>query len=166
MNIQQMKLFVEEKHKGQTRIQGTPYFLHPFAVSDILKDNGYRLDYQIVGLFHDLLEDTDATCEELLELSNPEIVKAVQLLTKEEHYEMSVYIKRIEENELAKMVKLADRVHNLSEAHFASRKWILNYIKETEQWYIKMAEGTCFETHFMNLLNHLKHVIKARKEER
>jgi (p)ppGpp synthase/HD superfamily hydrolase len=145
MDLNQIKNFVKIKHGNQKRIQGTPYYLHPFAVADILAKNGYGLDYQIAGLFHDLLEDTDATYEELLELSNVNITNVVKLVTKEENYQMADYINRIEQNEIAKMVKLADRVHNLSEAHFASDKWINKYVVETKEWYLKMAKDTPFE---------------------
>ena len=62
--------YVKEKHKGQFRKQGTPYYLHPFAVSKILKDKGFDTEYQIAGLFHDLLEDTDTSYEEIIDISN------------------------------------------------------------------------------------------------
>ncbi len=34
--------YVKQKHSGQKRKQGTPYYLHPVAVSKILKDKGFR----------------------------------------------------------------------------------------------------------------------------
>lgn len=83
------------------------------AVSNILKDLEYSSDVQIAGLFHDLLEDTDATKEEILELSNAEVLEVVTLLTKEEGYDMNQYIIRIRANEKALVVKLADRLHTL-----------------------------------------------------
>lgn len=145
MNIEKIKEFVVKRHASQKRIQGTPYYLHPIAVAEMLDRKGYGIDYQVVGLFHDLLEDTSTTCEELLALSTHEIVEAVQLVTKEKGYQMAEYISRIEENELAKMVKLADRVHNLQEAKFASMKWIQKYLLETKRWYLKLAKDTPFE---------------------
>ena len=75
--------FIKDKHKGQTRIQGTPYYMHPLEVSNILHEKGFPIEYQIAGLFHDLLEDTNATYEELVKISNKEIVDAVKLVTKE-----------------------------------------------------------------------------------
>ena len=73
--------FAALKHSGQYRKGGQPYITHPIAVSEILKEQGFGIDYQIAGLFHDLLEDTDATEAELQALSNAEVVKAVKLLT-------------------------------------------------------------------------------------
>ena len=106
--------YIKEKHKGQTRKQGTPYYMHPLEVSNILHKKGFSIEYQIAGLFHDLLEDTNATYEELVEISNKEIANSVKLVTKEKDYVMSEYIDRIMKNDMARMVKLADRVHNLS----------------------------------------------------
>lgn len=137
--------YIKKKHEGQTRKQGTPYYLHPLAVCKILKENGFSFKYQVVALFHDLLEDTDTTYEELIKISDEEIAKAVRLVTKEDGYNMKDYISRINNNDLAKMVKLADRLHNLSEAHFTSKEFQFKYIKETEEWYIDLAKGTIFE---------------------
>lgn len=123
--------YVKQKHSGQKRKQGTPYYLHPVAVSKILKDKGFGTEYQIAGLFHDLLEDTDTSYEEIKEISNRHIADAVLLVTKEPGYTKENYYKRIKENDMARMVKLADRMHNLSEAHFADRAFQKKYIKET-----------------------------------
>lgn len=109
------------------------------------------------GLFHDLLEDTDATYEEIEKLSNAKIAEAVKLLTKESGYIMKNYIERIKNNDIAKMVKLADRIHNLSEAKLASIDFQVNYIKETEDWFIDLAKGTTFENDLKNVLESLKY---------
>lgn len=148
--------FIKEKHKDQKRIQGTPYYLHPVEVSNILNKKGFSQDYQIAGLFHDLLEDTNTTYEEILRISNPEIAEAVRLVTKENGYIMSEYIERIKQNDMARMVKLADRIHNLSETHLASAKFKEKYIKETEEWFIDLADGTVFEEDLKAILEEIK----------
>lgn len=109
------------------------------------------------GLFHDLLEDTDATYEEIEKLSNARIAEAVKLLTKEPGYIMQNYIERIKNNDIAKMVKLADRIHNLSEAKLASIDFQVKYIKETEEWFIDLAKDTIFENDLKNVLENLKY---------
>ena len=81
--------FAAEKHKGQTRIGGDPYISHPMAVAQIIKEQGYGTDYQIAALFHDLLEDTDASEDEIRQLGGSEVLEAVRLLTKQPGYIMS-----------------------------------------------------------------------------
>ena len=80
--VQRARAFASEKHQGQKRIGGDDYITHPIAVCELVKAQGYGEDYQIAALFHDLLEDTDATEEEILKYGNPEILEAVKLLTK------------------------------------------------------------------------------------
>ena len=120
---------------------------------------GFSKDYQIAGLFHDLLEDTDTTFEEILQISNMEIAEAVRLVTKENGYIMEEYMKRISENKMARMVKLADRIHNLSEAIYTSRDFQERYIKETEKWFIDLAKNTVFENDLIKQLKDLKNNI-------
>ncbi len=145
MNYAKALEFATRKHGGQFRKEGTEYITHPIAVSQILKDLGYGVEYQITGLFHDLLEDTDATEEEILSLSNEDVLKAVKLLTKQDGYIMKDYIADISNNKLAISVKLADRLHNLRSAGAADEKFIKKYIDETTNYYLDLAEGTEFE---------------------
>lgn len=145
MNLELVKEYVKNKHEGQKRKQGTPYYLHPFEVQQILQKKGYSEEYQVAGLCHDLLEDTNATQQEILDLTNEEVLEAVKLVTKEDGYKMQQYINRISENPMAKAVKLADRLHNLQDAPLASKEFQIKYRRETEKWYLKLAEGTMFE---------------------
>lgn len=155
MDLEKAIEFIKQKHAGQKRKQGTPYYTHPLAVANLLKEKGFSIEYQIAGLFHDLLEDTDATLQEIIELSNEKVAEAVRLVTKTDGYVMSEYIKNIKENEMAKMVKLADRIHNLSESPNASKEFQDKYIKETKEWFIDLAKGTVFEEDLYTVLNNL-----------
>ena len=155
--------YIKKKHEGQKRKQGTPYYLHPAFVAKILEKKGYPIDYQIAGLFHDLIEDTDTTYEELLKISNPEIVEAVRLVTKEKGYKMEEYMERISKNDMAKMVKLADRLHNISELNLADEKFKTKYIKETKDWYLDLAKDTPFEE---NIKEKLEELEKNQENER
>ena len=97
MNLNKLEEFMKLKHGNQKRKQGTPYYLHPLAVAKMLKEKGFSEDYQIAGLFHDLIEDTDATCEEIKNISNENVAEAVKLLTKNKGYVMAEYIGNIDD---------------------------------------------------------------------
>ena len=43
------------------------------------------------------------------------------------------------------MVKLADRIHNISEAYLADKDFIDKYVNETIEGYLDLAKGTIFE---------------------
>ncbi|HHW68994.1 MAG TPA: bifunctional (p)ppGpp synthetase/guanosine-3',5'-bis(diphosphate) 3'-pyrophosphohydrolase, partial [Tenericutes bacterium] len=139
-NIELIKTFVIKKHGNQKRKQGSPYYLHPFAVADILKQNNFPLEYQIVGYMHDLLEDTDTTEEEIINLTNKDILECIKLLTKKEGYIMEEYINNIANNEMAKIVKIVDRLHNLSELKFANIEFQKKYISETNKYFIPLSK--------------------------
>ena len=128
--------YATAKHNGQTRKEGVPYITHPIAVAEILEKKGYGEDYIIAGLFHDLLEDTDATEDEILELSNESVLCAVKLLTKQSGYNMREYIDGIKRNPIAFAVKAADRLHNLQCAPAASVEFRKKYIAESREWYL------------------------------
>ena len=127
--------YAAAKHEGQYRIGGEPYISHPIAVAAALNERGYDEEFCIAGLFHDLLEDTDATEAEIAELGSSAILEAVKLLTKEENYVMEEYIARIKQNEMAFAVKGADRLHNLQSAVCADEAFKLKYILESMEWY-------------------------------
>jgi len=128
------------KHDGQYRKGGLPYVTHPLSVSEMLRAKGYGIDYMITGLFHDLLEDTDATEEEILELGGPEVLEAVKLLTKVKPYVMAEYIGHIKENKIARAVKACDRLHNLTCAFDADEEFRRKYILESVDWYLDFDE--------------------------
>lgn len=128
--------FATLKHKGQFRKGGLPYITHPIAVAQKLQEKGYDEDYIISGLFHDLLEDTDATEEEIRNLGGDKVLEAVKLLTKTPGYIMEEYVANIEKNPIAKKVKAMDRLHNLECAVICSEDFKRRYILETIDYYI------------------------------
>ena len=159
--------FVKQKHHGQKRRQGSPYYEHPWAVAAILAEKGFDYRYQLTALFHDLLEDSDITVKEIEEQSDIQIAEAVVLLTKEQGYSMPEYINRIKRNELAKAVKLDDRLHNLSEAGVTDLAFQRKYIEETKTWYLPLAKATVFAEEIDSALKRLMDIInKQMKEEK
>ena len=68
----------------------------------------------IVGLLHDIVEDTDCTVEMIRKKFNSEIADAVDAMTRRpgEKY-FQEYLPRLMENRIAVKVKHADSTHNL-----------------------------------------------------
>lgn len=132
--------FATQKHKGQKRIGGNDYISHPIAVYEMVKKQGYDEDFQITALFHDLLEDTNATEEEILFYGSQNVLTAVKLLTKEKGCDMKTYIDGIKANPIAFAVKSADRLHNLQCALVTSTEFKRKYILETVDWYLDFSK--------------------------
>lgn len=104
-------------HEEQVDKCGQPYWIHPFTVAM----RGFtrydsNLSYAIVGLLHDVPEDTGMSVEALttlIELTDEEI-EALKLLTRQDGVSYDEYINSIVEsnNEIAIVVKLDDLLHN------------------------------------------------------
>ena len=160
ISLKEAAEYAKQKHGKQKRMQGTPYYERPYMVAKILKDKGFSEEYQIAGLFHDLIEDTETSYEDILELTNRDIARAVLLVSKEEGYIMSEYMNRIKLDDMARMIKLADRLHNLNDAKVANSKFQRKYIKETEEWYLDLAKGTPFEEDINKSLEALREELE------
>ena len=123
------------KHQSQKRIGGTPYIYHPMKVAEIVKDAGYGLEYQIVAILHDTLEDTDATEEEILQFGD-DVLEAVILLTRIKGMDENAYVNEILKNKMAAVVKNADKIGNLCDAAYCEdRKWAKRYLGKAKRYY-------------------------------
>lgn len=131
--------FAAKKHEGQYRKGGAPYITHPVETAKIVERQGYGMDYIITALFHDLLEDTDASEKEIEEIGGKAVLEAVKLLTKQKGCVMADYISGIRGNNIAFVVKAADRLHNLQCAVYAGEDFKRRYILETIDWYMDFS---------------------------
>lgn len=80
--INKAYVYSAKMHEGQLRKSGDPYFIHPVSVAHIIAD--MRLDAASIcaALLHDVVEDTEATNEELVELFGEEVAFLVDGVTK------------------------------------------------------------------------------------
>lgn len=97
-------------HNGQKDKGGSNYILHPLRVMISLD----TLEEKIVGILHDVIEDTDVTSELLKEEGFPNfIIESIELLTRRKNESYFDYIDRIKKNSIVCKVKLADLNDNL-----------------------------------------------------
>ena len=113
-------------HAGQFRKDGiTPYFLHPYRVSRRLDGDE---EAQVVALLHDAIEDTVETEDSLRDKGIPDhLINSIKTLTKGEGQDYYDYLERVKEDPIAKKVKMADMLDNLSDT--PSEKQIIKYSK-------------------------------------
>ena len=118
--------FIMQKHNGQYRRSGEPYYHHLVEVAFILASLQCGPNTIIAGLLHDVVEDTDVTVEEVTKRWGDEVGKIVDALTKIQRLKLSKITSEEFEAEdhrkifigMAKdirviIIKLADRLHNL-----------------------------------------------------
>src|SRR5215471_18135315 len=75
-------VFSAREHKGQVRRSGEPYLVHPLYVASILADLKADDVAIVVGLLHDVLEDTLTTREAIAGQFGEEVAELVDGLTK------------------------------------------------------------------------------------
>lgn len=120
-----------EAHAGQKRRDGvTPYRYHPEAVAKSLL--GQPAIVIAVAKLHDTLEDaTDFTPAVLLARGIPQsVIDILLLLTHPKYTDYFAYIHKLKAHPIAKMVKLADIQHNLSDN--PSQRQIEKYAKAVD----------------------------------
>lgn len=100
-----------EAHKGQFDKAGREYIGHPIRVMEL----GKTEDEKIVGVLHDVIEDTDWTFERLeAEGFSQEVINALRCVTKtSENENYDDFIDRVKKNPLAAAVKINDLTDNM-----------------------------------------------------
>ena len=112
MNLARAIEIAASANKNQADKGGSPYILHPIRVMMSLDTE----DEKIVGVLHDVVEDSDVwnfEClrEEGFEENILSALKSVTKLSEDEDYQQ--FIKRAGQNEIGRNVKIADIKDNL-----------------------------------------------------
>lgn len=125
-------IYSARAHSGQVRLSGEPYLSHPLEVANILAD--MRLDVESISaaLLHDVIEDTDATREDIEEIFGKGVAHIVSGVTKLSALSTTTKVAQQAES-LRKMIlamaddirvvliKLADRLHNMRTLKYHSK---------------------------------------------
>lgn len=103
-------------HAGTTDKGGAPYLLHPLRVMFAVEGE----TAQIVAVLHDVVEDSSITLEDLKrEGFSPEVVVAVDVLTRRPGESRLQAARRAREHLVARQVKLADVADNMDMTRIA-----------------------------------------------
>lgn len=109
--LDRAKAIATSAHEGQVDKAGKPYIEHPIRVMNM----GKTMDEKIVGVLHDVVEDSEWTFEMLEKEGMPkEVVDALKCVTKlSENEDYDHFIARVKTNPLAVKVKLNDLKDNM-----------------------------------------------------
>ncbi len=144
--------WVLERHAGQKRRDGTDFAGHPLRVALILHElaDQSNPDVLCTGLLHDMMEDTDTSEEDIMEVFGTKVSDMVRAMTLAEvpaeekkkrnlsHFESLRW-----EGRDAQIVRSADRLDNLKTLkdipEYARRQ---EYIEETEEGLVPLTLAT------------------------
>ncbi|WP_022673006.1 HD domain-containing protein [Novosphingopyxis baekryungensis] len=128
-------VYAADRHCGQTRGDGvTPYINHPLAVASILRNDGGISDPDtlVAALLHDVVEDTNATIDEVRTLFG----EGVAAIVAEVSDDTSLPREQRRREQLGKirlmspggrLVKLADKIANLRDLQSSPpRDWSMD----------------------------------------
>jgi (p)ppGpp synthase/HD superfamily hydrolase len=97
-------------HQGQVDKYGKPYILHPLRVM-------FRLETeleQMVGVLHDVVEDSDVTFADLRHIGYSEaVIMALDGVTRREDETYDEFVERSLAHPVSRRVKLADLEDNM-----------------------------------------------------
>ena len=100
-----------EGHAGQKDKAGAPYVLHPLRMMLLQRSEAAM----IAAVLHDVVEDAGWTLDRLAkEGFPPEIVTAVDCLTRRSSESYEQFVERVRPNPIARAVKLADLEDNMT----------------------------------------------------
>ena len=110
MNLERAIEIAVTAHKGQKEKSGAPYILHPLRVMLSVESEEER----IVGVLHDVVEDTPWTFDQLRDEGFSEaILAALDTVTIRENEDYSTFISRSADNVIGRPVKIADLRDNM-----------------------------------------------------
>jgi guanosine-3',5'-bis(diphosphate) 3'-pyrophosphohydrolase len=181
--------FAAEKHKDQKRESGEPYITHPIAVAQILIELGMDTDTICAALLHDVVEDTEASLEDLKKRFGADVANLVDGVTKLN--QVSLYSKEEQQAEnIRKMllsmskdirviiIKLSDRLHNMRTLAFRNELKRRSVSLETMSIFVPLAnrlgitkmkeelEDTAFSYLDPYAYNEIEQMLEKSKSER
>ena len=142
--------FGARAHEGQTRLSGEPYITHPIAVAQLLAD--MHLDSQtiVAAILHDVVEDTETSLDEIRQTFGDEVAMLVDAVSKLDQIQFNsraeaqaesfrkMMLAMIEDIRVI-LVKLADRLHNMSTLDSMPREKQARIARETLEIYAPIA---------------------------
>ncbi|MEG0978217.1 MAG: RelA/SpoT family protein [Bacilli bacterium] len=136
--IKKAYLFALKKHEGMKRLTGDDFITHPLEVTNILIDLNVDDITIIASLLHEVMNNGDATYEELIDNFGEDVAKIVVSVTKINKLELPdnnessiIYLRKIlvglAEDVRVLYIKLADRLHNMR------TNWAVNPKKQKQK---------------------------------
>ena len=148
--------FATTAHADQKRASGEPYINHPIFVANKLISWGMDIDSVLAGVLHDIVEDTTVSLDTIENLFGGDVAFIVDGVTKvskasADMENLTNYLPKTKDN-LSKLliavgqdirvliIKLADRLHNLSTLQYKTHDKQLKIARESLEVFGPMAD--------------------------
>ena len=181
--------FAAKAHEGQMRSSGKPYIIHPLAVAYTLLELGMDTDTICAALLHDVVEDTDATLDDLKKRFGQDVallvdgvtkLSKIPTSTKEEQQAENIrkILLAMSQDIRVMIIKLSDRLHNMRTLKYRPLEKQRNTALETMNIYAPIAHRLGIRTikeelqdlafHYLDpyAYSEIEHILENKKEER
>lgn len=159
-------VFAAREHHGQTRNEASgevDYVIHPIRVAEHLRRLADVQDVELLcaAVLHDTIEDSGTRYDEIVEAFGERVARIVAELSNDcrlpKHERHEDMIRRlVTASNDAKVIKLADRLDNLTHIHLWNAERRLRFIAETHRLLDEALGGICPP---------LEHAIRQRLSE-
>ena len=140
--VEKAKILAFKVHKDQKRkFGGFPYFVHPESVASIViefKKSKHINELVSAAYLHDSIEDCGITFDYLQKEFGYMVASIVAEVSNDMH-KMKVYGKKyymsnkvLTLSDYGLVIKLCDRLDNVSDLHIASESFVTKYVEDTE----------------------------------
>lgn len=151
LEIEHAVEFAASYHDGQFRKSGEPFVTHPLAVAHTLVKWGLDADTVIAGILHDTVEDTEADFDDIENLFGYSVAFLVDSVSKNDTKYLPGFSSAIDKlcrggakDSRAFLIKLADRLHNLSTLSAMPDHKRIRIAKESIEIYAQIAHLLSF----------------------
>lgn len=156
-------ILATRSHSKQKDLGGMPYILHPLRVMS----NCHDIKEKIVGVLHDVIEDTDVTLDDLRDMGfSEEIIDAVDAISRRLDEKYSDYINRLSKNPIAVNVKIEDIKDNLDLTRLnKAKKNAVDKMPEILKPLREMVEIDLLKETIVDALHDIVSAKKAKPEQ-
>lgn len=150
-DVYQAFLFAEISHRGQTRRTGEAHIHHPIEVADTLVELKMDAHTIMAGLMHGVIEDADASAEQIVEKFGDDVALLVNGVSKigkmefesKEQAEAENFRKMLmamSQDVRVMIIKLADRLHDMRTLSIMTAEKQRRISKQTLEIYAPIAD--------------------------
>lgn len=160
--------YATEKHKGQFRRDGSEYIIHPTRVANYVakfKISNHLQTLISSAYLHDTIEDTDTTYYDIINTFGSQIASIVLELTTDEDLKKEIgkarylSIKMKNMSSWALVIKLCDRLDNVSDLNNAPKEFRERYTKETIEILKYIIDNRKLSLTHINIIKEILHQL-------
>ncbi|MFW6243092.1 MAG: HD domain-containing protein [bacterium] len=164
MTNKERALMVAEKAHANQTYDIYPYIYHVRQVMQIAESLGYDENIIVSCILHDVLEDTDLSYNDIKKAFGKEVAEIVYAVTDElgrNRTERKLKtLPKIRSNWKATVVKICDRIANMTQSKMYNKNLFDMYIKEYDEFYNQLNCQEHPQNELTKVWNKLNELIK------